>query len=569
MIFSDLNLPEDILKAVDDIGFSEPTEIQERAIPNILEGRDVTGKSRTGTGKTAAFSIPAIINVNEENKKNISTLILCPTRELAMQVCEEIKKYSKYKKIVKVLPIYGGQSYDRQISGLKNGANIIVGTPGRVIDHINRRTLKLNNLKTIILDEADEMLNMGFKEDIETILEKATQREQTILFSATMPPDILKITKQYQKDPVFVDVKTDVNTTALITQYYCNVPKMKKLDTLNVLLRYVAPKLSIIFCNTKKMVDELESSLNMLGFNAAGLHGDMKQNIRTTVMSKFKNGKVSILIATDVAARGIDVTGVDAVFNYDIPQDVEYYVHRIGRTGRAGKEGQSFTIINGNGQFRDLAKIKKETNANLQYFKVPTPEVVKNKNNIDFASKIIGLIDDNIDSTMYDYLVEQGCTGEQIAKAVLNYIAPKEKKIPYVENLKDMNTSSVGGGGGESKPRVNRSSQGYKQVEISLGRKDGISPNHIVGAIAEATGIRGNNIGKINILPDSSIVEVPDQYLDITIEKVNKTKINGLVVSVKAISVKKETSSFKPRKNNFTSKTKRPKPNFLSAKPKK
>jgi len=538
MLFNELDLPDYIMKAIDDMGFTEPTEIQYKAIPSIIAGRDIIGKSRTGTGKTAAFSIPAIININEDNKNNVTTLVLCPTRELAMQVCEQVKHYSKYKKIVKVLPVFGGQSYDKQISGLRRGANIVVGTPGRIIDHIKRRTLLLSNIETIILDEADEMLNMGFKEDIETILEKANKDRQTILFSATMPKAIMNITKEYQNDPVIVDIKTNDDAPSLIKQYYCSVKRDKKVDALYVLLKYLRPRLSIVFCNTKRMVDEMEIVLNSLGYNAAGIHGDMKQNVRTTVMSKFKTGKLDVLIATDVAARGIDVSNVDIVFNYDVPQDVEYYVHRIGRTGRAGKEGRSFTIVNGNAQLRELLKIKKATKSAMEYFEVPTPEMVLEKNNEEFASKLFHVVNDFEEvgsDEIYEYLKTNDLSDEQIAKALIKHAIPKAaRNIPYVENLKDMNISNDRGTFRSS--RGSKSDEKHKPVQISLGKKMGISANHILGAITEGTGIAGSRIGKISILSDFSLVDVPEECVNMVIDKINKTKINNKVVNVTSVS---------------------------------
>lgn len=534
------------MRAIDDMGFKQPTEIQYKAIPNIISGRDIIGKSKTGTGKTAAFSIPAIINVNEQNKNNVTTLVLCPTRELAMQVCEQMKKYSEHKKIVKVLPIFGGQSYTKQISGLRKGANIVVGTPGRIIDHINRRTLSLKNIDTVILDEADEMLNMGFKEDIETILETSNKQRQTILFSATMPKAILDITKQYQNDPMIIDIKSNDDTPSLIKQYYCSVRRDKKMDALYVLLRYLKPKLSIVFCNTKKMVDEMEIKLNSLGYNASGIHGDMKQNVRTTVMSKFKSGKLDVLIATDVAARGIDVSGVDIVFNYDVPQDVEYYVHRIGRTGRAGKEGQSFTIVNGNAQLRELLKIKKLTKSSMEYFKIPTPEMVISKNSNDAFKKLSNIISSYVDagSAGYDYLKNNGFTDEVIAKALIKYCEPKGiKNIPYVENLKDMNLFN-----NVRTPKKAKENEKYNAIQLSLGKKMGISPNHILGAIAERTGIAGSRIGKISILQDFSIVDIPEDCVKMVLKKMHKTKINGKYVSVDNVNKSASTMHLKRRK---------------------
>ena len=312
MRFEELNLSAPLLEAIAQLDFTEMTEIQEKAIPLLLEGKDVIGKSNTGTGKTAAFSIPILEQMGQmpqEERRNVCALILCPTRELAMQACDEIRKFSRFQRQIKPVAVYGGASMERQIYQLKNGANLVVGTPGRVLDHLRRRTLKLDNLKTIVLDEADEMLNMGFREDIESVLAQIPEERQTVLFSATMPPAILAITKQYQNDPVLVQIQSAHRTVDAIAQFSVSVPMGRKTDALQLLLLSKQPKSAMIFCNTKKMVDELTEALCLRGFSAAGLHGDMKQLQRTQVMNGFKSGRNTILIATDVAARGIDVKG--------------------------------------------------------------------------------------------------------------------------------------------------------------------------------------------------------------------------------------------------------------------
>lgn len=336
--FMELNIKPEILKAVASMGFEEMTPIQARAIPVELEGADVIGQAQTGTGKTAAFAIPILQKVNPKLKKP-QAMVICPTRELAIQVADEIRKLAKYMSSVKVLPIYGGQEISKQIRSLKSGVQIIIGTPGRIMDHMRRKTVKFDDICTVVLDEADEMLDMGFREDIETILREIREDRQTLLFSATMPKPILELTRMYQKNPQTIKVIRKELTVPNITQYYYEVRPKNKGEVLSRLLDIYDPKLSVVFCNTKKGVDELVQELQGRGYFAEGLHGDMKQTMRDRVMRSFRNGKTEILVATDVAARGIDVDDVDAVFNYDLPQDEEYYVHRIGRTGRAGKQG--------------------------------------------------------------------------------------------------------------------------------------------------------------------------------------------------------------------------------------
>lgn len=344
---------ERILKAVQGMGFEAMTPIQEQAIPILLEGRDIIGQAQTGTGKTAAFGIPMIQSVAPDNRQ-LQAIVLCPTRELAVQAAEEIRRLSKYMHGIKVLPIYGGQDISRQIKALSQGVQIVVGTPGRVMDHMRRHTIKTGAIKMIVLDEADEMLNMGFREDIETILADMPEEHQMALFSATMPQAILDITHTYQKDAQYIRVTPKEITIDLVKQAFYRVQRKDKQEVLCRLMDYYQPKRALIFCNTKKMVDELAEQLKGRSYQAEGLHGDLSQYQRDTVMNLFRGGKCQILIATDVAARGIDVSGVDAVFNYDVPEDIEYYVHRIGRTGRAGKKGRSFTLVSG----REIYKIR-------------------------------------------------------------------------------------------------------------------------------------------------------------------------------------------------------------------
>lgn len=351
-----------ILRAVTEMGFETMTPIQAEAMPVLMEGKDVIGQAQTGTGKTAAFGIPLLQKINPE-VKNVQAIVLCPTRELAIQAAEEMRKFAKFLHGIKILPVYGGQDIKGQIRALKGGTQVVVGTPGRVMDHMRRHTLKMNDISMVVLDEADEMLNMGFREDMETILREVPDGHQTALFSATMPQAILDITNEFQKDAVLVKMPAKELTVSLIKQYYVVCKNDYKTEVIRRLKENYHLKRSLIFCNTKKMVDDLSASLKKLGYQAEGLHGDLTQKQRDFVMNRFRNGSLEFLIATDVAARGIDVDDLEAVFNYDVPQDTEYYVHRIGRTGRAGKEGLSFTLINGRemGKIREIERICKTT----------------------------------------------------------------------------------------------------------------------------------------------------------------------------------------------------------------
>jgi ATP-dependent RNA helicase DeaD len=341
--FEEFNLHPAVLKAIHEMGFEESTPIQEKAIPIALEGRDLIGQAQTGTGKTAAFSIPLIQNIDAK-EENIVALIMTPTRELAIQVAEEIAKLSRFKGL-RTLPIYGGQDIVKQIRALRQKPQIIIGTPGRLLDHINRKTIKLDKVQTVILDEADEMLDMGFLDDINTILSKCPEERQTMLFSATMPPNIKKLADTYLKNPEHVSVVPKQVSAPSVEQYYMEVQEQQKFEILSRLIDMEAPDLAIIFGRTKRRVDELSEALKKRGYSAEGLHGDLSQNQRDMVMRKFRDGSIDVLVATDVAARGLDVSGVTHVFNFDLPQDPESYVHRIGRTGRAGKEGVAITFV--------------------------------------------------------------------------------------------------------------------------------------------------------------------------------------------------------------------------------
>ena len=353
MNFEELNLDPKIMRAVTEMGFEQASPIQAKSIPIAMEGKDMIGQAQTGTGKTAAFGIPVLQRESIRIRRNCKQSFFV-RQELAIQSANEIRKLSKFMHGVKVLPIYGGVEISKQIRSLKGGVQVVIGTPGRVIDHIRRHTLKLGGLETIVLDEADEMLNMGFREDIETILQQIPTKHQTLLFSATMAKPIMDIAKTYLTEPEIVKVVKKELTVPKIDQYYYEVNPRKKNEVLSRLLDLYDPELSLVFCNTKRKVDELVDDLKGRGYFAEGLHGDMKQSQRDRVMNGFRNGKTDILVATDVAARGIDVDDVEAVFNYDVPQDDEYYVHRIGRTGRAGRSGRAFTLVVG----REIYKLK-------------------------------------------------------------------------------------------------------------------------------------------------------------------------------------------------------------------
>lgn len=554
MQFNEIDLSQETLSAIDLIGYKEMTEIQEKSIPEILKGTDVIGRSNTGTGKTAAFGIPVIEKINTD-VFGVQALILCPTRELAQQATDEIKKFCKFKKYVKPVAIFGGVNIEKQIRQLKSGANLVIGTPGRIIDHINRRTLKLGNLHTIVLDEADEMLQMGFREDIENILQFIPDKRQTILFSATMPPEILSITKLYQNNPILIKTISKSKTVESINQSYYVVPTGKKFDSLNLLLMYHQPKSSMIFCNTKKMVDELTEMLVNNGYKAVGIHGDMKQSQRTTVMNSFKSGRTTILVATDVAARGIDVSGVDAVFNFDFPQDNEYYIHRIGRTGRAGKSGSAYTLICNRKQVSDLKHIAKNTCSEISECELPSKSDLISMKIDSYVNSIKNFTNEIVYQESYkiiDILKSNGWTYEDISLYIINNIFAKElKNVPDVKVIKYSENKFESGKKSNSSRKVNL--EGLSKLNINIGRNKKISPNFILGALVDATGISGKCFGKIDIHDCFTTVEVPNSKLDYILKSMKNTKIRGNKVSIRKDDERKKlkhNSSGKSHKNS-------------------
>ncbi|NJD54464.1 MAG: DEAD/DEAH box helicase [Candidatus Methanoperedens sp.] len=427
--FRELHLSKEIQKAITDMGFEEPTPIQIQSIPHMLEGKDVIGQAQTGTGKTAAFGIATLEKIDPKSLA-VQAVILCPTRELAIQVSEELKKLSRYKKGIEILPVYGGQPIDRQIRALKKGVQVIIGTPGRVMDHMERRTLRLDGVKIIILDEADEMLDMGFREDIELIMKKIPDERQTILFSATMPRAILDLTKKYQTKPYMIKLEHKEMTVPKVEQFYYEVKSQAKPEVLSRLIDINDLKLSLVFCNTKRMVDELVDNLKSRGYMADGLHGDMQQRQRDIVMSKFRKKEIDVLVATDVAARGIDVGDIEAVFNYDIPADDEYYVHRIGRTARAGKAGQAISFVTGREIYR-IRQIQKFTKSRIVPRKVPSVSDMEEIKTGMVLEKIAGIIEAGHlgeYSNMVEKLTREDYTSLEVASALLKMVIGERKK---------------------------------------------------------------------------------------------------------------------------------------------
>ena len=542
--FDELQLDERILRAVADMGFEEASPIQAQAIPVQMEGRDIIGQAQTGTGKTAAFGIPLLQKVDPKSKK-LQAIALCPTRELAIQVADEIRRLAKYMHGVKVLPIYGGQDIVKQIRSLKDGTQIIIGTPGRVMDHMRRKTVKFDHIQTVVMDEADEMLNMGFLEDMETILSQLPEERQTVMFSATMPQAIADIAHKFQKEPVTVKVVKKELTVPKVTQYYYEVKPKTKVEVMCRLLDMYAPKLSVVFCNTKKGVDELVQALQGRGYFAEGLHGDLKQIQRDRVMNSFRNGRTDILVATDVAARGIDVDDVEAVFNYDLPQDDEYYVHRIGRTGRAGREGIAFSFVVGKEVYK-LRDIQRYCKTKI------IPQAIPSLNDVTGikVDKILENVADTIEESdlseminiLEKKLLEEDYTSLDLAAALLKMMMGEESEdivdTREPRSLDDLDSYYSGGSrngngrgrGRNSGGRDSRYDSGREDMArlfINIGKNQNVKPGDILGAIAGESGMPGKMVGSIDMYDKYKFVEVPRENADAVLNAMKDVKIKG------------------------------------------
>ncbi len=514
--FEELQLSEELIRAVKDMGFEEATPIQSKAITKVLEGKDIIGQSQTGTGKTAAFGLPCIDMIDVNNKK-LQAVILSPTRELAIQICEEFRKFLKYKEDIKVLPVYGGQPIERQITALKKGVQIVVGTPGRVMDHMKRRTLKMETVKMVVLDEADEMLDMGFRDDIETILDKIPEDRQTVLFSATMAKEIMELTDKYLINPELIKVARKELTVPNIEQIYFEIKEKTKVEATSRLIDMYSPDLAVIFCNTKKRVDELVEHLQGRGYFAEGLHGDLKQIQRDIVMKKFRNRTIEILVATDVAARGIDVDDVDIVINYDLPQDEEYYVHRIGRTGRAGRSGKAFSFVVGREIYK-LRDIMKYTKAKIKLGKLPSLTDIEEAKTNNFIEKVKSVIEEGR-LTKYINIVEniinEDISAVEVSAALLKM------------NLYDENTEDI-----DFEDDLENNNEKLVRLFINVGSKKRVRAKDIVGAIAGECGIPGKSIGDIDIYDDYTFLDVPKKYVKDILKGMKCKKIKKVSVKV-------------------------------------
>lgn len=560
--FKDLNLPSAILQAVEKVGYEKPSPIQAKSIPLLLEGHDLLGQAQTGTGKTAAFALPMLANIDPDEAFT-QLLVLAPTRELAIQVAEAFQVYASFSKKIRVLPVYGGQSYDNQIRQLKRGVQVVVGTPGRIIDHIKRKTLKLDQLRFLVLDEADEMLRMGFIDDVELILSHAPAKRQTALFSATMPSQIKKIAQKYLNNPQHIKIESKVSTASTIRQRYIQVAGHHKLEALTRILEVEEYDGVIVFVRTKTATIELADKLAARGYDVEALNGDIAQAARERTVDKLKQGKIDILVATDVVARGLDVERVSHVINYDVPHDTESYVHRVGRTGRAGREGDAILFIS-HREKRMLFAIEKATKQVITAMEVPSITELNESRLGRFKKSVLEAIsDDSIESYMpvIESIMKESEASPEVVMAALAKVAQGDEPLLLSESdrpdvhakpsFKDRaerpdrgsrpdrgRSSSREGpreGGRERKPSRPRGNPetGMKRFRIDVGHMHGAKPGNIVGAIANEGDMSSKNIGAIDIHDNYTLVDLPDSMPSKTKEILQKTRVAGQRLNIR------------------------------------
>ncbi|MDF9826385.1 ATP-dependent RNA helicase DeaD [Ereboglobus sp. PH5-10] len=549
--FSELGLSAEILKAVDKMGFEEASPIQTAAIPPIMAGEDIVGLSSTGSGKTAAFAIPMVEKIDPKMRK-VQVLVLCPTRELAVQVAEEVAKISLFKRGVQAVPIFGGQSYDRQFRALESGVQIVIGTPGRVIDHIERGTLRLDALKMLVLDEADRMLDMGFREDIERVLMQVPTEHQTLFFSATMPRQIEELIRKYSRNPKRIKIEAVAQNAPQVDQVYFEVERRSKIEVLTRIIDINDFRYGIVFCSTKLMVDELDEHLHARGYATERLHGDISQAQRTRVMDKFRRRGFEFLIATDVAARGLDVDDLEVVFNFDLPNDAEDYTHRIGRTGRAGKSGRAFTFVSGR-ELYSLQNMIRYGKLKIRREKIPSLDLVEEARENQFFEKLRTTLDAaeyRKQDRLIDRLLEQGYASTDIIAALIHVMhggegdkksqpSPAEWVEPAgrKDGKKHEKFSSKPPKPAKQKQKYDRPARtgreaGFATLFFSAGRKQLVTPADIVGKIAGVTRLPAEVVGAIDIHQRHTLVDVRKDAAELIIEKVNGIRMRGDAVRV-------------------------------------
>jgi len=565
--FADLGLAAPILKAVQEAGYETPSPIQAQSIQPLLDGSDLLGQAQTGTGKTAAFSLPLLSRLDTGTKsKAPQMLVLAPTRELAIQVAEAMQTYARHIKNFHILPIYGGQSMGIQLRQLKRNPQVIVGTPGRVLDHINRGTLKLDELQSLVLDEADEMLRMGFIDDVETILDETPETRQVALFSATMPKPIHRVAQRYLKNPVEIKIKSKTSTVDTISQRYWQVTGVHKLDALTRILEVEKFDGMIIFVRTKNATVELAEKLEARGYSSAAINGDMNQALREKTIERMKKGSLDILIATDVAARGIDIERMSHVINYDIPYDTESYVHRIGRTGRAGRKGEAILFVSPR-EKRMLYAIEKATKQTITKMQLPSGEEIADRRIMEFKQNLTTVIESQdlsfFKTVINSYQEEHDTDPAEIA-AALTYLVQKNRPLkPAIKHIQerpareDRDSGERGQRGDRKEGRregrrtkSHQAEQGMKSYRVEVGNNDRVGPKNLVGAIANEAGIDSEFIGRITINDDHSIIDLPDGMPRDLFQQLRKVRVNEkqLNISEHNDSPKENKQPFKDRK---------------------
>ncbi|MDD3113639.1 MAG: DEAD/DEAH box helicase [Candidatus Izemoplasmatales bacterium] len=530
-----MELRAEISRAITEMGFVDMTEIQKQTIPLLLEGRDVIGHSHTGTGKTAAYAIP-ILQMLDFELSGLQTLVIAPTRELAVQIHDEICRIAKYLEHCRVLTVFGGDPIGRQIIALKNRPQIVVGTPGRIIDHIRRKTLRLDHLRYLILDEADEMLKMGFQEDIESILLETPPTRQTLMFSATMPKPILALAKQYMIEPELIRVIGSEETSSDVIQQYYKVKKENKTEALYRLINIYRPKLSLVFCNTKVQVDQLTQELIDRGLNCDKIHGDLPQTTRMDVLRKFHNGVIDVMVATDVAARGLDIKAVEAVFNYDVPEKADYYVHRIGRTGRIGHIGYSFTLVS-RGELRQIEEIERLTKSKIKKRNIPTYDKVQDVKHDKLIERLQEyLTEENFEKEylILNKAIQAKLTEDQIIVGLLKMLVKEDKSDA---NIEDINEEFI-----SSKPKFGAKGSQNTRFHLNLGKNVDLTVSDILDFISSKVKVDRREIRDIAILTEFSFFSVPLRFQDDILAKLNNQKLKGRRVFLSISKPKKAYS---------------------------
>jgi ATP-dependent RNA helicase DeaD len=555
--FNSFGLSKALIKVLDEVGYETPSAIQEQCIPHLLNGHDIIGQAQTGTGKTAAFALPLIDRIDLDNNQ-VQLLVLTPTRELAIQVSEAIQTYARHLKGFHVLPIYGGQSYDIQLRPLKRGVHAVVGTPGRVMDHLKRGTLKLNSLKALVLDEADEMLKMGFIDDVKWVLEKLPKERQIALFSATMPDVIRRVAEKFLNNPKVVKIKTKTATAQTISQRYWLVSGVNKLDALTRILEVESFEALLIFVRTKTATSDLAEKLSARGFTAEAINGDIAQNQRERIIQQLKNGKIDILIATDVAARGLDVNRISHVINYDIPQDPESYVHRIGRTGRAGREGKAILFVAPR-ERRMLKTIERITRQPIDPMQLPSAKIINEQRVINFKHRITDTLNNQELSIFEELILNYQKEHEIDAFKIASALALMAQGIePLLLNEKEINQASFNDSSNDkisvsihADPLKDNPAIKMRRYRVAVGRKDNIKPGNVLGAIANEAEISSEFIGAIQIFQDFTTVDLPDEMPKETIEILKKTRVFDKKLSIEELTEKNNTTSPREKSDHF------------------